>query len=103
MLPHDRQQQRDSLTQWRLTQKSMWKPRCITEFFHAQTMAPTDIHQRLLSIYGEQPADVSTSGAFQPWQQWVTSAGAHVYKHSIQALVHYWQKCTANGSDYIKK
>jgi len=29
---------------------------------------------------------------FQQWQwlQWVTSAGADVYEHGMQALVHRW-------------
>ena len=42
--------------------------RCDTEFLHAEKMAPTDIHQCLLNIYGDQTADVSTeavAGAFQ--------------------------------------
>jgi len=25
------------------------------------------------------------------------------HKHSTQALVHQWQKCTANGGHYIEK
>ena len=32
----------------------------VTEFPHAEKMAPTDIHQCLLNIYGDQTADVST-------------------------------------------
>ena len=35
------------------------KQKCVTEFLHAKTMAPTDI-QYLLNIYGEQTVDVST-------------------------------------------
>jgi len=44
-------------------------------------------------------------GAFQQWQQqqWVTSIGADFYKCSMQALIHRWQKWTANGSDYVEK
>jgi hypothetical protein len=30
-------------------------------------------------------------------RKWLASAGADFYKHSIQALVHRWQKCIMNG------
>lgn len=36
------------------------KPRRGTEFFHAEIMAPTDIHLCLLNTYGDQTAAVST-------------------------------------------
>ena len=36
-------------------------------------------------------------------KQWVASIGADFYKCDMQALVHHWQKCTANGSDYVEK
>ena len=37
------------------------KQRCGTEFLHMQIkIAPTDIHQCLLNIYGDQTVDVST-------------------------------------------
>ena len=35
-------------------------------------------------------------------QQWVTSAGADVYKHSMPTLVHQWQKLIVNG-DCVEK
>ena len=41
-------------------------------------------------------------GVFQQWQQQVTSTGADFEKHSMQALVHCWQKWTANSSDYAE-
>ena len=44
-------------------------------------------------------------GAFhqrQQWQ-WVTTAGADFYKHSMQALIHCWWKCTANGGYCVEK
>jgi hypothetical protein len=31
--------------------------------------------------------------------KWVASAGAGFYERSIQALVHRWRKCIANGGD----
>ena len=36
-------------------------------------------------------------------KQWITSAGADFYKHSIQAFVYHLQKCIANGGDYAEK
>jgi len=42
------------------------------------------------------------SDLFQQWRwwQWVTSTGADFEE---EALAHYWQKCIANGGDYIEK
>ena len=36
-------------------------------------------------------------------KQWATSAGADFYERGIQALVHRWRKCIANGGDYVEK
>jgi hypothetical protein len=36
-------------------------------------------------------------------KQWATSAGADIYEGGMQALVHRWQKCIANGGDYVEK
>ena len=36
------------------------KQRCGTEFLHAEKTAPTDVHQCVLNVYGQQTADVST-------------------------------------------
>ena len=36
-------------------------------------------------------------------KQWVTPADADFYEHGVQTLVHCWQKCIANGGDYIEK
>ena len=43
--------------------------------------------------------------AFQQHPDWsgVTSTGADFYEHGMQALVHRWQKCIANGGDFVKK
>ena len=35
------------------------KQRCVIEFLHAVTVAPTDIHQHLLNVDGVQTVDVS--------------------------------------------
>jgi len=42
---------------------------------------------------------------FQQWQQqqWVTSTGADIYGCSIKDPVHHWEKCIANGGDYVGK
>ena len=36
------------------------KERRVIEFLHAEKIAPNDIHQRLLNVYGDQTVDVST-------------------------------------------
>jgi hypothetical protein len=36
------------------------KQRCVIEFLQAEKIAPNDIHQRLLNVYGDQTVDVST-------------------------------------------
>ena len=46
------------------------KQRCVTEFLHAEKIAPNDIHRRLLNVYGDQTVDVSTVG------RWVTRFGS---------------------------
>lgn len=43
------------------------KQKYITEFLHAEKIAPTDIHQHLLHVSGDQTVDVS------PVRQWVLS------------------------------
>lgn len=36
------------------------KQKCAAEFLYVEKMAPTDIHQCLLNIYGDQMVDVNT-------------------------------------------
>ena len=36
------------------------KQRCVTESLHVEKIAPIDIHQCLLNVYGGQPLNVST-------------------------------------------
>jgi hypothetical protein len=36
------------------------KQRCGFEFLHVEKIPPVDIHRRLLNVYGNQSADVST-------------------------------------------
>jgi len=55
LLLHDRWQQRGSLTKWHL------KQRCVTEFLHTETVAPTDIQRCVLQVDGHQRVDVEDS------------------------------------------
>ena len=41
-------------------------------------------------------------GAFQQWEQWVTSTGVNFYEHAMQVLVHCRQKCIANVGGYVE-
>ena len=36
-------------------------------------------------------------------KQWVTSTGPDFYECGMQALVHNWRKCIANGGGYVEK
>jgi len=36
-------------------------------------------------------------------KQWATSAGADFYEPGMQALIHRWQRCIANGGEYVEK
>lgn len=36
------------------------KQRCVTAFLHMEKIAPNDIHQHFLNVYGDQTVDVST-------------------------------------------
>ena len=48
------------------------------------------------------PCEKNSTQQWQQWQ-WVTSTGADVYKHEMQALVHCWWRCIANGGDCVEK
>ena len=39
--------------------KVRMKQRCVTEFLHAEKIAPNDIHRHLMNVYGDQTVDVS--------------------------------------------
>ena len=36
-------------------------------------------------------------------KQWVTSSCADFYERGMQAVVHRWRKCIANGDNYVEK
>ena len=57
-------------------------------------MAPTDIHQHLMNVSGDQTVDVSTV------KQWVVHFSNG---DSMHALVHTWHKCIVNSGDYVEK
>ena len=72
-------------------------------------MAPTDIHQYLLNIDGDQTVAVSTVRQCMVHfsrvvtATVVTSCGADFYKRVMQALVHRWQKCIPYSGGYFEK
>ena len=53
-LPYDRWQQRRSLTKWCLTWKCIWRKVVSLNSSIQKKIAPTDIHQCPLNVYGEQ-------------------------------------------------
>jgi len=63
------------------------KQRCVTEFLHAEKMAPNDIHQCLLNVYGDQTVDVST---VRWWVVCFSSSGS-----DLKDKPHSGQPCTA--------
>jgi len=36
-------------------------------------------------------------------KQWATSGSADFCERDMQALVHHWRKCIANGGDYVEE
>ena len=61
--------------------KVFMKKSFVIAFLRAEKFTPTDIHQCLLNIYGDQTVDVSRV---------IISAGADFYEHGMQAPVHHW-------------
>jgi len=75
------------------------KQKNVTEFLHAETVAPIDISVNIFECLWRSKNACEQSGAFQQWQQRVTSAGADFYEHSIKAFAYHQQKCVASGGD----
>jgi hypothetical protein len=46
---------------------------------------------------------LSNAAVVQAVKQWATFTGADFYECGMQALVHRWRKCIANGGDYVEK
>jgi len=92
---------------WHLTQKCIWR-KGATEFFHTEesrTLTFTDTCWMLMEtkkwvsivrcwVVHFSSGD-SDSGS--------TPLGVDSHEHTMQALVHLWQKCTANGSDCVEE
>jgi len=71
---------------------------------YSPDLAPSDFHLfRLMKdgLHGEHFP--SYDAVVRAVKQWATSAGAGFYEHGMQALVHRWRKCIANGGDYVEK
>ena len=70
------------------------KRRGVTEFLHKEKKwHPLTLAEHWWRANSGHEHSEGVSGAFQQQQQQVTSADAHICKHSMQALVHPWQKC----------
>ena len=66
-------------------------------------LAPSDFH-----LFGPMKDGLcgqhfpSNNAIIRAVKQWATSAGADFLKGGMQALVHRWQKCIANGDDKVE-
>ena len=110
LLPCNRWLQRSNVTKQTSHTEVHTKKRYVTEFLHAEKIAPTDIHWCLLNVDGDQPTDVSTVRG-----GWCISAVGQWYdRHAI--LQRAVQSChttkwraswsahlckLANGGDYV--
>ena len=76
------------------------KQKCVTEFLHMEKMAYLSTLAKCLwrPNCGCERSE-AVGGAFQQWwqQDWDTSTGAGCYECGMQALVHCWWRCTADG------
>jgi hypothetical protein len=61
------------------------KQKCVTEFFHAEKNAPTDIHRHLLNIHGDQTVDMST---MMWWVVCFSSRDSHVRDRPCSRRLH---------------
>ena len=83
------------------------KQRYIIEFIHAGKIIPIAIHWALQNIHGDQTVDVSV---VRWWvvrfssSNSVSSPLAYIFTRcGMDALVHHWQKCAANGGECAEK
>jgi len=71
---------------------------------YSPDLAPSDFH-----LFGPMKDGLrgqhfpSNDAVVRAVKQWATSAGADFYECGMQALVHRWRKCIANGGDYVEK
>jgi len=97
---HETWQQRGSLTKWCLT----WK-----RIGNKWVSLNSSMHKKWHPLTFTDACWMLIETNQWMWMQWgrgwcisavmtvVTSTGADFYECSMQALVHCWQKCTANG------
>ena len=91
------------------------KQQCVTEFLHAEKN-DTHWHSSALAECLWRPSSVrehseEVGGAFQQrWEQPERQAMFHmamqlaqVFMNGMSAVVSHWQKCIANGGDYVEK
>ena len=71
---------------------------------YSPDFAPSDFH-----LFGPMKDGLrgqhlpSNNAVVRAVKQWATSTGVDFYECSMQALVHRWRKCIANGGDYVEK
>jgi len=71
---------------------------------YSPDLAPSDFHLFGPMKYGLRTQHFPSNDAVvRAVKQWATSAGADFYECGMQALVHRWRKCIANGGDYVEK
>ena len=71
---------------------------------HSQDLAPSDFHLFRPMKDGLRGQHFPSNDAVvRAVKQWATSAGADFYECGMQAFVHRWRKCIANGGDYVEK
>ena len=94
----DRWQWRSSLTQWILTPKMPTKQRSATEFFHAEKMAPTDIHGCSLNIYPPE----THQGRWAQWGSvWCISVVAAATTGYLCWYRFLWAQCAGSWSSLM--
>jgi len=104
--------QRHSLTKFCLTWKCVWSKDVPLNSLVQTKLLPLTSVELLLDFYGDQTAHVS---AVRRWVVCFSSGDSNMkdkpcsgqpckfLECGMQVLVHLWQKCTANGGDYIEK
>ena len=89
-----RWQQRGTLTQW----KWIWSKELSFNSFTWKKMA---------SIYIHDACWMATETKLWLWAPWGSgcsvSALVKIFECSMQALLHHWWKCTADGGDCVEK
>jgi len=66
-------------------------------------LAPSDFHLFRSVKHGLDGQYFSNDVIIATVKQWLTSTGADFYTCGMQALVHHWQICIANGGNYDEK